>query len=201
LRTYTTRLLSVATTAGMLMAVLVFAFPPRSSSSAIPITPPTATAIPAGTRNKVWVSVGQTFAGIELVFVPAGCFVTGSEQGEEDELPLHGVCLSPFWIGRSEITNEDYADCVEHGACDPPHKTIYFDDPAYTKHPVVFVDWYQAYEYASWLGCGLPTEAQWEYAARGPESLLFPWGNEFDGSSLNSCDANCRYAWHTADNG
>jgi formylglycine-generating enzyme required for sulfatase activity len=197
--TCTTRLLLSVMPAGILMMVLVSAFPPTPYSSVIPTIPPTATTVPAGTSNEVWVPVGQTFEGVELVFVPAGCFEMGSELGEDDERPLHEICLNSFWIGRTEITNEDYAECVETGPCSPPHEISYYGDPAYAEHPVVFVDWFQAVEYASWLGCALPTEAQWEYAARGPEGLLFPWGNEFDGARLNACDANCRYTWRNTD--
>lgn len=114
-----------------------------------------------------------------------------------DERPAHRVTLPAFWIDRTEVTNAQYRRCVQSGACDPPlltssySRTGYYDEPAYDEFPVLNVLWDMAAGYCAWAGARLPTEAQWEYAARGPESLIFPWGNEFDGQRLNYCDTNC----------
>jgi eukaryotic-like serine/threonine-protein kinase len=114
-----------------------------------------------------------------------------------DERPAHTVVLDGFWIDRLEVTNEQYRRCVEAGACTPPVETgsytrdTYYGDSAYDDYPVVWVGWGQATEYCAWAGARLPTEAEWEYAARGPESAIFPWGNIFDGTRLNYCDVNC----------
>jgi formylglycine-generating enzyme required for sulfatase activity len=119
----------------------------------------------------------------------------------EDELPAHMVALDSFWIDRTEVTNGKYRRCVEAGACDPPARSgshtrdRYYDDSTYGDYPVVYVDWYQAADYCAWAGGRLPTEAEWEYAARGSEGRLFPWGDAFDGTRLNYCDANCEFGY------
>jgi formylglycine-generating enzyme required for sulfatase activity len=115
----------------------------------------------------------------------------------DNEKPAHVVALDGFWIDRTEVTNGQYQRCVAAGACTPPvdlgsyTRASYYGDPAYTNYPVVWVTQQQAADYCAWAGAQLPTEAQWEYAARGPQSLLFPWGNTFDGTRLNYCDASC----------
>ncbi len=136
---------------------------------------------------------------VEQVFVPAGSFRMGSEYGEENELPVHQVKLDAFWIDRTEVTNAQYAACVDAGACDPPQykssltrKSYYDDDdPAYADYPVIYVSWENAVKFAAWAGGRLPTEAEWEYAARGPEVRAYPWGNTFNGERLNFCDLTC----------
>jgi formylglycine-generating enzyme required for sulfatase activity len=95
------------------------------------------------------------------------------------------------------VTNGQYQRCVQAGHCLPPvesgsyTRATYYGDPAYDDFPVLWVTQRQAADYCVWAGGQLPTEAQWEYAARGPESRLFPWGDEFDGTRLNYCDASC----------
>lgn len=114
-----------------------------------------------------------------------------------NEQPAHPVTLTGFWIDQTEVTNRQYQRCVDTGACRLPEKVgsftheSYFGDPAYQDYPVVWVNWQQAADYCAWAGGRLPTEAEWEYAARGPESRTFPWGNTFDGTRLNYCDAGC----------
>jgi eukaryotic-like serine/threonine-protein kinase len=115
-----------------------------------------------------------------------------------DETPAHWVTLDGFWIDRYEVTNAQYRRCVEVGACTPPAESssyswaTYYGEAAFDDYPVVWVGWDQAVAYCTWAGARLPTEAEWEYAARGPESRLFPWGDEFDGTRLNYCDASCQ---------
>lgn len=114
-----------------------------------------------------------------------------------DETPAHTVELDSFWIDRTEVTNAQYGRCVEAGACRPPvesgsySRESYYGDGAFDDYPVVWVGWQQAVDYCAWVGARLPTEAEWEYAARGPEGFLFPWGDTFDGTRLNYCDAHC----------
>jgi len=137
------------------------------------------------TRNDEWTPVVRKFGGVQMVLVPAGCFMMGSEDGYSDERPVHRVCFEePYWIGRFEVTNAQYQACVEAGACDPPYSgydAVFYE----ADHPVVGVLWLQAQQYVQWLSVTvgeefqLPTEAQWEYAARGPDGLIYPWGNEF----------------------
>jgi formylglycine-generating enzyme required for sulfatase activity len=114
-----------------------------------------------------------------------------------DETPAHAVTLDGFWLDRTEVSNAQYKKCELAGACEAPaesgshYRSSYYGTQEFADHPVIFVTLEQARVYCGWVGGRLPTEAEWEYAARGPESLIFPWGNEFDGTRLNYCDANC----------
>lgn len=124
---------------------------------------------------------------------PAVC--RGSSYG--NEMPAHQVSLDAFWIDRTEVTNRQYDLCVDRGQCTPPQflgsftRDSYFKDGDYVDYPVVWVTHGQAAAYCDWAGGRLPTEAEWEYAARGPENLVFPWGNDFDPTLVNYCDAGC----------
>ncbi len=167
-------------------------------------------------------SLGDTWTrpgGALMVYVSVGEFEMGSTEDEvdnalavcskyyedcdrewfEDELPVHTVALDEFWIDRTEVTNAQYAQCVAAGGCDPPAKgytspSENYGDSAYDDYPVVNVSWHHAIAYCAWAGVRLPTEAEWEYAARGPEGRRYPWGDEYDGTRLNSCDVRCRYS-------
>jgi formylglycine-generating enzyme required for sulfatase activity len=130
-----------------------------------------------------------------MMYVPTGCFAMGDSNGLPSESPVHQVCLSAFWISQMEITNHQYQLCVNAGVCSAPTVGTHFGDPAYDYYPVVALTWDQAQQYAGWAGGSLPTEAQWEYAARGPESWAYAWGNQFDGTRLNYCDTNCPLDW------
>jgi serine/threonine-protein kinase len=136
-----------------------------------------------------------------MVYVPAGEFEMGSEGGRSDESPAHTVALDAFWIDQTEVTNGRYQQCVQAGSCDSPlfefseTRHAWYGRSEYDDFPVVWITWDRAYAYCSWAGARLPTEAEWEYAARGPEGLQFPWGDEFDGTRLNWCDAECA-AYH-----
>jgi len=114
-----------------------------------------------------------------------------------DEAPPHHVTLNGFWIDRTEVTNGQYQRCVQAGACRPPaeirshYRPFYYGNAEFADYPVILVTRDQAIAYCSWAGARLPTESEWEYAARGPESWIFPWGDSFDGTRLNYCDENC----------
>ncbi len=115
-----------------------------------------------------------------------------------NEQPAHTVVLDSFWIDGTEVTNGQYRRCVEAAGCTLPvnpgsyTRPSYYGESAYDDYPVVWVTWQQATDYCGWAGARLPTEAEWEYAARGPEGRIFPWGNAFDGTRLNYCDARCK---------
>ena len=115
-----------------------------------------------------------------------------------DEYPDHPAELSDFWLDQPEVSNRQYRLCLEAGACQPPKelgsfsRKSYFDSPDYDEFPVINLTQDMAAEYCSWVGARLPTEAEWEYSARGPEGFLFPWGNDFEPAKLNYCDASCK---------
>ena len=123
--------------------------------------------------------------GMELVYVIAGEFIMGSEHGAEDESPVHSVYLDAFWIDKTEVTNKMYRLCVDEMECDQPGITIFYHDDTFANHPVVDVTWEDANEYCTWAGRQLPTEAQWEKAARGTDGRIYPWGNFWDGELIN----------------
>lgn len=121
--------------------------------------------------------------GMAMVFVPAGSFPMGNPNpgvASGDEVPVHQVTLDAFWIDRTEVSNAQYERCADAGACSVPR---YWDEPVYQRFrgdnlPVIGVDWDDAASYCAWAGSRLPTEAEWEYAAAGPEALPYPWGGE-----------------------
>jgi formylglycine-generating enzyme required for sulfatase activity len=115
-----------------------------------------------------------------MASIPAGVAVIGTDDPEasEEELPQWMTELEAFLIDRYEVTNYQYGLCVRAGTCDPPHDPAYFDNPASQDLPVVGVTAYQADTYCRWLGKRLPTELEWERAARGPDGKDWPWGND-----------------------
>ncbi len=126
--------------------------------------------------------------GVPMARVPAGPFQMGSLNGEVEEQPVRTITLDEFYIDIFEVTNGFYQACVEAGACQPPVKpnsqrrSPYYGNPKYQDYPVVFVRYDDAASYCAWRGARLPTEAEWEKAARGGlEGADFPWG---DGSPV-----------------
>ena len=130
-----------------------------------------------------------------MVLVPSGTFTMGSVAGGYDqkgELPAHQVTLTGYWIYKNDITVAQYRTfCAATARALPifPSRKSWegktgWDDPALQQHPIVNVSWHDAKAYADWAGVTLPTEAQWEYAARGPQGLNYPWG----GTATNKDD-------------
>jgi len=125
--------------------------------------------------------------GMEMVFIPAGDFPMGADENDPDvdavEKPQHWLYLSPYWIDLTEITNAMYAQCVKAGDCQTPEKVssktrpAYYNDSQHQDYPVVYVSWDDASAYCHWAGRRLPTEAEWEKAARGIDGRLYPWGD------------------------
>ena len=138
-----------------------------------------------------------------MIHVPAGEFLMGSKEDDPDaydnEHPQHTVYVSEFWIDKTEVTNAQYRKCVEAGTCRAPTTCDSlggeptYSDSSKADHPVVCVSWQDAKAYCEWAGKRLPTEAEWEKAARGTDGRKYPWGNNFDSSKVNFCDVNCEY--------
>lgn len=163
---------------------------------------------------------------VEQVYVPTGSFMMGSEDGWINEVPVHEVKLDAFWLDRTEVTNAQFATFVQDtgyvtvaelnseawqwltqaiggGSSEGfdwkhprgPESSIVGLD----QHPAVQVTWDDAVAYCEWADNRLPTEAEWEYAARGPGGAVYAWGNEFEGTRLNYCDRNCPEDWYLND--
>jgi formylglycine-generating enzyme required for sulfatase activity len=180
--------------------------PPVPSVTPLPPTP-TDTATPTlGIGSNRTIEIDQ----MVQVYVPAGDFLMGAAATDKEakttiaggraypEIPQHTVYLDGYWIDKYEVTNRQYALCVAAGACQLPWVTSsytydkYYGNPEFDNYPVIWVNWFKARDYCTWAGRRLPSEAEWEKAARGTDGRMYPWGNEpLDGTRANFCDVNC----------
>lgn len=134
--------------------------------------------------------------GMTLVYVPAGEFTMGSNNGTAEERPAHIVSVDAFWIDETEVTVKMYYVCVSADVCKDKSSYVqsdYFSNSKFNEYPMILVSWKDAETYCSWTGRRLPTEAEWEKAARGENDFVYPWGNDFDGTRVNFCDKNCSF--------
>ena len=171
-----------------------------ATATSTPIPPPTP---PADAKLKdTWIS---PMDGMVLVYIPKGQYLIGSldsdPQASINEKPQHKVDLSGYWMDKTEVTNAMYAKCVQAGACPVKIMDIsftrdsYYGNAEYDNYPVIYVTWDEAQTYCTWAGRSLPTEAEWEVAARGPDRRKYPWGNSaancnllnFGGGLANYC--------------
>ena len=141
------------------------------------------------------------------ILIPAGSFQMGCDSNNSadtacylDQQPLHAVTLGSYYIDKYEVTNARYKACVDAGQCTAPHSSgsytrpAYYGNAAFDDYPVIIVDWYQATAFCTWAGKRLPTEAEWEKAARGAsDTRRYPWGNSAPNSTL------LNYGWYIGD--
>ncbi len=133
------------------------------------VPPPVPGLVPI-TSNEAWSPVIRSFTDLQLVLVPVGCFTMGFDLGQDNERPAHSQCFSaPFWIGRFEVTNALYGSAGHFTGDNRPRDSV---------------SWVDARAFCESRGMRLPTEAEWEYAARGPSSWIYPWGDDFDSDRL-----------------
>ncbi len=148
-----------------------------AATSAPTDTPiPTETSVPAEIKDA---------RNVSMVYIPAGEFTLGSDDsGDIGSRPVQKISLDAFYIDKYEVTNEFYDACVYAVECRKPRQLgtathdTYYANPVYKDYPVIYVDWKMAKAYCEWRGARLPTEAEWEKAARGSDARLYPWGND-----------------------
>jgi formylglycine-generating enzyme required for sulfatase activity len=135
--------------------------------------------------------------GVTMVLIPAGEFIMGTNNGDPDEKPVATIYLDAFYIDKYEVTNALYEKCVSAGVCKPPvaknsqTHANYYGNPDFGNYPVTYVNWYMSKSYCEWRGARLPTEAEWEKAARGTDRRTYPWGEghscDFANYGYNTC--------------
>jgi formylglycine-generating enzyme required for sulfatase activity len=169
---------------------------PASKTSSATFTPtknktPTLTATVAVLQEEI---VDDN--GVTMRVVLAGEFAMGSNSGRSNEKPVHQVYLEDFYMDKYEVTNALYKACEKAGGCTPPQQTksythsSYYGYSEFDNYPVVYVDWNQAVAYCKWRKSSLPTEAQWEKAARGTDKRTYPWGNDTPNKDLLNYNSN-----------
>ncbi|MBM3181059.1 MAG: formylglycine-generating enzyme family protein [Chloroflexi bacterium] len=141
--------------------------------------------------------------GMMQVYVPEGEFLMGKGDAYKNaDSPQHAVFLDAFWIDKVEVSNAMYIKCMQAGFCtELVSDNIYYQNWVYRDHPITYVTWVQANEYCQWAGRRLPTEAEWEKAARGTDGRMYPWGDEapnprlanFSGSLIHEAVSVYRY--------
>ena len=179
------------------------AIPPTASATPPPPTVPQATPMPNAGEAQL-----RGADNAPMVYVPAGDFLMGSSEQDlkdaksvcrscrfDEETPQLKVYLDAFWIDQHEVTNAQYAQCVSAGKCREPSEksslrvSDYFGNKDFEMYPVVYVTWEDANKYCAWTGKHLPTEAEWEKAARGTDGRIYPWGNQWDAAKANTAEA------------
>jgi formylglycine-generating enzyme required for sulfatase activity len=145
---------------------------PSNTPTATATLSPEQIAMTPVTQNDDWTPIERDFDGVTMVLVPVGCFMMGSDDGQNDVQPVHEQCFDePFWIDKYEVTNKQYGSVANSESCTRRSLTSF--------QPRNCVNWHDAKAFCEDRDGHLPTEKEWEYSARGPNNLIYPWGNEF----------------------
>lgn len=162
------------------------------SAMEVPTELPISTLTPVATPLPTEITDAK---GVAMSLVPAGEFTMGSDDYLIPIVkPAHQVYMNAYYLDKYEVTNTLYKSCVDAGVCDPPKATnssyrfSYYGNSEFDNYPVIYVDWNQAQTYCEWRGGSLPTEAQWEKAARGTDGRTYPWGEDNACNRANHLD-------------
>lgn len=162
--------MKILKTTGLFVVICVLlsgcGMPSEDASMKEPTEEPIALGFPGNpvTSNTQWMPVIEEFDGYQMALVPVGCFLMGSDSGRENESPAHEQCIEkPYYIDIYEVSTRQYGKDVS---------------PKYLDLPIEWVDWYEAAAHCESRGGHLPTEVEWEYAARGPDNLIYTWRSE-----------------------
>jgi len=174
-----------------LLALLNFTHPSQITNTRLPTPTPTQGASQEVTRIS-------PLDNMTIIYIPPGPFLMGTSNDAKvikvEEQPQRTIYLDEYWIDKLPVTNGMYHLCLNVGKCNGLVSTTdyypFFMNPAYTNYPVVYVSWYDAVKYCKWVGGSLPTEAQWEKAARGTDGRIYPWGNTPPNSKLANYNNN-----------
>ncbi len=177
---------------GMVLAAATATQTLAPSATATEVILPTPTIQPTGTATEALLPTETPIPqeikdsrNITMLLVPGGEFTMGSDDtGDVASRPAHTVNVEAFYIDKYEVTNEMYDACVYTVKCRRPlqpgsvTRPTYFSSPVFANYPVIYVDWKMAKSYCEWRGARLPTEAEWEKAARSTDARLYPWGSD-----------------------
>ncbi len=158
----------------VVIVVTATSLPPTDA----PLVEPTLTLAPVALSGPQSGATMTWIDGSTLIYIPPSEFTMGNNGFDA---PVHAVTLDGYWMQQTEVTNRMFAQCVAVGSCSTPTQELgglVYSNPQFANHPVVGVTWDQAQAYCTWAQGSLPTEAQWEKAARGIEGNIYPWGIE-----------------------